>query len=86
MPIALYNAFNGLMPGIAVHNYSLPLPRFNFVMAPMFGLKSKRFNGWSRFAYHWYPNGTFSHIEAAAIVAGFSQQLFKDSAGQTFNL
>ncbi|MFN9782558.1 MAG: M1 family metallopeptidase [Sphingobacteriales bacterium] len=86
MPIALYNAFNGFMPGIAIHNYSLPLPRFNFAMMPMFGLKSKRFNGWSRFAYQWYPNGTFSHIEAAVIAASFSQQLFKDSAGQTFNL
>lgn len=86
VPVLNYNAFNGFMPGFAVHNYSLPLPRFNFVMAPMFGLRSKQMNGWSRFSYHWNPDGIFSQIEAAAILSAVSQRLFKDSAGQTFNL
>jgi hypothetical protein len=85
-PIASYNSFNGLMPGIAFHNYSLPLPRFNFLVAPMYGLKSQKMNGWSRLAYHWYPDGTFSHIELASIFSMFNQRIFEEVPGNKFSL
>jgi hypothetical protein len=85
-PIVNYNTFNGIMPGLALHNYSLPLPRLNFVVAPMYGIKSKKMNGWGRVAYHWYPLGLFSHIEASTIVSVFNQKIFEDSLGMPFSL
>lgn len=85
-PIANYNTYNGLMPGIAFHNYSLPFPKFNFIVIPMYGLKSKKLNGWSRLAYNFYPNNVFSKIEIAAISSMFNQRLYEDPAGNPYNL
>jgi hypothetical protein len=85
-PIVNYNSYNGWMPGLAFHNYSLPLPKLNFIVVPMFGIKSKKLNGWSRIAYHIYPDRTFSHIELAAISSMFNQRLYEDGAGNPYNL
>jgi len=86
MPIINYNSFNGFMPGIALHNYSLPLPRFNFIAAPMVGIKSGKLNGWGRVAYTWYPSGMFSRIEASSIFSSFNQRIFRDSTNKPFSL
>ena len=80
-PIAAYNTFNGLMPGIAIHNYSLPLPKFNFAVVPFYGIKSKQLNGWGRLAYHWYPDRTFQDIELSTILSKFNQRSFTDALG-----
>ena len=86
MPILNYNSFNGFMPGIALHNYSLPLPRLNFIAAPMVGIKSGKLNGWGRLAYTWYPSGMFSRIEASSIFSSFNQRVFRDSGNRPFSL
>jgi hypothetical protein len=85
-PVLAYNTFNGLMPGIAIHNYSLPLPRFNIAIAPFYGLKSKTVNGWSRVAYQWYPDKIFQNIELAMVASKFNQSSFKDSTGRVYKL
>ncbi len=85
-PVIGYNTFNGLMPGIAFHNYSLPLPKLNFAVAPFYGLKSKSLNGWSRFAYQWYPNRVFQNIELSSVLSKFNQENFIDSVGNQTTL
>jgi hypothetical protein len=85
-PVLAYNTFNGLMPGIAFHNYSLPLPKLNFAVAPFYGIKSKALNGWGRVAYQWYPNKTFQNIELSLIASKFNQNSFTDSLGDQFTL
>jgi hypothetical protein len=85
-PTVAYNTFNGIMPGIAFHNYSLPLPRINFAVAPFYGIKSGKINGWSRVAYQWYPEQFFSHIEASVIAATFNQKSYRDSAEKLYSL
>jgi hypothetical protein len=85
-PIVGYNTFNGIMPGIAFHNYSLPLPRFNFAIAPFYGIKSGKFNGWTRFAYNWYPEQYFSHIEASVIGAMMNQKTYELEDNKAYSL
>jgi Peptidase family M1 domain len=85
-PVVAYNTFNGIMPGIAIHNYSLPLPRLNFAFAPFYGIKSGKFNGWGRVAYQWYPDQYFSNIEASVIGATMNQKNYRDSANNLYSL
>ncbi len=85
-PVLAYNTFNGFMPGIAFHNYSLPLPRLNFAIAPFYGLRSKSLNGWGRVAYQWYPDRFFQNIELSSVLSKFNQNNFSDSAGNEFTL
>lgn len=85
-PIATYNTFNGIAPGIAIHNYSLPLPRLNFAIAPFYGIKSAKLNGWGRVAYQWYPDEFFSHIEVALVASKFNQKNFRDSMNNLYSL
>lgn len=85
-PVLAYNTFNGFMPGIAIHNYSLPLPRFNFAIAPFYGLKSKTMNGLGRLAYLWYPDRIFQNIELSLLAGTFNQNSFRDSSGKLFTL
>ncbi len=85
-PIATYNTFNGITPGIAFHNYSLPLPRLNFAIAPFYGIKSGKFNGWGRVGYQWYPDNFFRNIELAVVGSKFNQKNFRDSSNKVFSL
>jgi hypothetical protein len=85
-PVVGFNTFNGVMPGIAFHNYSLPLPRFNFAIVPFYGIRSGKFNGWSRFAYHWYPNDVFSHIEAFVVGAMVNQKTVELEDNKAYSL
>ena len=85
-PVLAYNTSNGLMPGIAFHNYALPLPKLNFAIAPFYGIKSKTLNGWGRMAYQWYPERIFQNIELSLIASKFNQKNFVDSAGNIIRL
>ncbi len=85
-PIATYNTFNGITPGLVFHNYSLPLPRLNFALAPFYGIKSGKPNGWGRVAYQWYPDQFFSNIEVSMIGSKFNQKNFTDSANNVYSL
>jgi hypothetical protein len=54
MPIAGYNFYDGVLAGVAIHNYQLTMPRFQFHIMPMIGTKSATLNGSGRASYHWY--------------------------------
>ena len=79
MPIAAYNSFNGFMPGIAVHNFTLPLPKLTVAVVPLIGIKSKKLSGAGRIGYTWYPTGIFNKIEFAVNGSSIVQAEYKDS-------
>lgn len=82
-PAAMLSSFNGVMAGLLIHNYSLPVPAFNMVMLPVVGLKTGRVNGWSRFAYTFYPEQTFQSVELSLIASTFDSRTFTDTTGTT---
>jgi len=79
MPIAAYNNFNGFMAGIAVHNFTLPLPKLTVAVVPLIGIKSKKLSGAGRIGYTWYPTGIFNKIEFAVNGSSIVQAEYKDS-------
>jgi len=53
-PVAGYNFYDGVLAGMAIHNYQLTMPRFQFHVMPMLGTKSAALSGSGRVSYHWY--------------------------------
>ncbi|HTN35495.1 MAG TPA: hypothetical protein VL053_00385 [Arachidicoccus sp.] len=51
LPALGYNDYDKLMAGIMVHNYGLPLSRFNFLVAPMLSTERKKLTGIARLQY-----------------------------------
>lgn len=83
LPAVGYNFYDKLMLGVLLHNYTLPLNKFQFVVAPMYGTKSKQFNGLGRISYSLFPGNNGDKFEIAVAVASFSGDNFTDSTNTT---
>ena len=84
-PAIGYNFYDKLMIGALLHNYTLPLSRFQFVVAPLYAAKSKQFNGLGRMSYTWYPGNNGQKFELALAGSSFSGDNFTDSANVIHN-
>jgi len=84
-PAIGYNFYDKLMLGALLHNYTLPLSKFHFVLAPLYATKSKQFNGLGRLSYTWYPGSNGQKFELALAGAAFSGDNFTDSANVVHN-
>jgi len=82
-PAVGYNFYDGFMLGALLHNYTLPLNKFQFIVAPLYGTKSKQFNGIGRLSYSWYPGNSGQKFELALAGASFSGDNFTDSTNTT---
>ena len=74
------------MAGLLFHNYTLPLNKFQFAVAPLYGFKSKSFNGIGRLGYNFFPGKIFQQISLSVDAAKFSQDDFTSDEGQKFVL
>ncbi len=82
-PAIGYNFYDKLMLGALVHNYTLPLTKFQFVVAPLYATKTKQLNGLGRLGYTFYPGDNGQKFELAVAGASFSGDNFTDSTGTT---
>ena len=80
-PAIGYNFYDKLMLGALVHNYTLPLTKFQFIAAPLYATKSKQLNGLGRLSYTFYPGDNGQKFELAVAGATFSCDNFTDSTG-----
>lgn len=76
-----FNNYDGIMAGLLIHNITLPANKFQYLVAPLFGTKSKEFRGLSRFVYHWNSYGHIQQIQTSISIAKFSSSVFTDSVG-----
>ncbi len=83
-PVAGINMYDGLMIGAALTNYTLPPTKFQFIVASMYGTKSKQLNGVARASYTMYPSKTFQRITLAVNALKFSTNDFVDTANQKY--
>lgn len=83
-PVAGINMYDGFMIGAAFTNYTLPPTKFQFIVAPMYGTKSKELNGVARASYTMYPSKTFQRITLAVNALKFSTNDFVDTANQKY--
>ena len=54
VPIANFNIYDGLTPGIRLYNKTVLERPFNYDFSPSYGLKGKKFVGYGRFNYRKY--------------------------------
>lgn len=81
-PIAGFNLYDKLMIGVAVHNYTLPREKFQYLIAPMYATASKQLNGIGKLNYHWIPNTKIHQIEIGINASRFSSNHSTDTAGK----
>ncbi len=73
LPIMGYNVYNGYMAGMAFHNYSLYEKKFDLLLAPMFGFKSKNLTGFADVAYNFRPLNFFRQISVGVKAKKFNE-------------
>ncbi|MEO6489847.1 MAG: M1 family metallopeptidase [Ferruginibacter sp.] len=81
MPAIGFNNYDRWMVGGLIHNYTLPVNKFQFVMSPLYATGSKQLNGIGRAGYNLYPGRNGQHLEFAVSFARFSADSFTDSTG-----
>jgi hypothetical protein len=75
-PVPGYNMYDGPMLGLLFHNYSLPVPRFRYAIAPMYAFRSKQLNGIANLNYSLYPKGKLQEIRFMLDAASFTMDDF----------
>ena len=80
-PAAGINYYDKLMLGGLIHNYTLPASHFQFLIAPMFGIQSKKLTGLARAEYNWFSNGFIQKTSLSISAETFSVNKFTDSVG-----
>ncbi len=80
-PAVGYNVYDKLMFGILLHNYTLPLNKFQFFAAPVYAAGSKQLNGLGRISYTEYPGSKGQKLEIAIAAARFTGDSYTDSTG-----
>ncbi len=80
-PALGYNFYDKQMPGILLHNYTLPPARLQFIVSPLYSLQNKQLNGIGKVGYSWFP-GNKGH-KAVLSVSGetFASGRYTDSTG-----
>ncbi len=76
VPIAGTNFYNGLLLGMAFHNYSLYQKRFEFNIAPMFAFNTLTPAGFAEFNINTYPRKAFQQITFGTKVKSFAYNYF----------
>ncbi len=81
-PAAGFNYYDKHMIGGLIHNYTLPEPHFHFILAPLYGLASKAFNGIGKVGYNFLSYGFIRKAELSVSAEKFSEDEYTDSTGK----
>jgi hypothetical protein len=84
LPTATYNFYDGIRLGIAIHNYQLPLPKFQYIVNPSYGTTSSKFNFFGRVSYNIYKKKSW--LELSASFQNYTYNSFKSETGDKYNL
>lgn len=81
-PIAGFNRYDKIMLGAAIHNYTLPEEKFQFLVAPMYATGSSSLVGLARASYSWLPGNAIRKITLSGAASTFNGDEFTDSTGK----
>jgi len=83
-PAVGYNAHDGFMAGIALHNYHFPSQRFEYALLPLYGTGSARPVGGARVEYHFdrLRSGPFRNVLLRGAFQSFSAYNQNDIIGE----
>jgi Peptidase family M1 domain len=74
LPTASYNYYDGVRVGAMLHNYQLPLKKFQFLINPCYGIKSNSFNFFGNINFNIYKK--YSWLQIAASYQNFTYNNF----------
>jgi hypothetical protein len=77
VPIVGFNAYNGFMAGLCVHNYSIYDKHLDISIAPMYAFASKTTAGFAEMNLNFYPKRAFTKISAGIFAKSFAEENFK---------
>jgi hypothetical protein len=69
------------MLGMSVHNYTLPLSKLQFFVAPMYAIGSKSLNGLGRIGYTFFMGENGQQAEISLAAASFTGDQFTEPSG-----
>ncbi len=72
LPLPGGNYYNGLMLGLALHNYGVMQKKFEWALAPMFGFRSRSPAGFADAEYKFFSDGVISQVNAGIGFRSFS--------------
>lgn len=70
------NSYDKLMLGVFVTNAKLPPSKFQFLLAPMYGIGSKRMSGLGFVSYSHYSNSLFRSVDIGVAASAFTVDQF----------
>ena len=82
-PAIGYNNYDKLMLGGILHNYTLPLSRFQYFIAPLYATGSKKINGIGRISYNIFPGESGQKIEFSLSGVAFTADRFIDPGSKS---
>lgn len=71
LPVIGGNAHDKFMAGIAIHNYGVPLKRFQYLLAPVYSTGRKSISGIGELSYTFLPKTTFKMIRLGTSIRSF---------------
>lgn len=79
-PTPSFNLYDGLRLGVTIHNYQLPLPKFQFFANPSFGTSSSNFTYFGKASYNIYQKKYW--LQAGVSLQHYNYDDFKSDAQQ----
>src|SRR5688572_14855487 len=80
-PVIGFNSYDKLMVGGLFTNYKIPQSKFQFLLMPMYGTKSKKLTGFGKLNYSFYPEGFLRKVEMFFNASTFSNNEFVKDNG-----
>lgn len=75
------NKYDKFMIGVGIHNYSLPMNRFRFAVAPLYATGTSQLNAIGKLSYTWLPDKKVYSVQAGVSGSRFSTLSGTDSNG-----
>ena len=75
LPLVGGNAYNGFMAGAAFYSEILPLQKFNYFLAPMYGFGNNNLAGIAMLNYSFYPENVFERISIGTTAQRFGYEI-----------
>ena len=82
LPAVGFNHYDRSMLGLVFHNLTLPNKQFQFALAPLYSIRSKKLNGTGVIGYSFYPKNKLYRVTPSIRGAMFSQDSIKLNLSQ----
>jgi hypothetical protein len=79
LPMLGYNIHNGFLLGAGFHNWSVPVRKLEYIIAPMWGFRTQTLNGYANVNYKVTPKNIFHTIDIGVNNASFAYKPFSET-------